>query len=26
VLDLNDFIGLVDIIEEKILNVGKCDK
>ena len=26
VLDLNDFVGLVDIIEEKILNVGKCDK
>ena len=26
VLDLNDFAGLVDIIEEKILNIGKCDK
>lgn len=26
VLDLNDSVGLVDIIEEKILNVGKCDK
>jgi molybdopterin-guanine dinucleotide biosynthesis protein B len=26
VFDLNDSVGLVDTIEEKILNIGKCDK